>query len=216
MRMVVFAALVVATAACSARPATDWRIAGPAGPPGPVGVAGAVGPAGQPGPAGPPGPAGSPGPPGSPGPVGPVGAAGPAGPAGAAGVAGADARLEAFRHVLFAFDKSDVQADEMKKIDQIATYVKQNQNIVILLDGHADPRGSDKYNQDLSQRRVRAVREALVKAGVPADRIAVSAQGARRLACAEKTEECYQTDRRVEVFFGADGGYPAAGVRGTK
>jgi outer membrane protein OmpA-like peptidoglycan-associated protein len=162
MRMVVLVLIAVVTAACSARPATEWRIAGPPGP------------------------------------------------------AGADAKLESFRNVLFAYDKADVQPDEQAKIDQIAGYVKQNEGLVVLLDGHTDPRGSDKYNMDLSQRRVTAVREALVKAGVPAERIATTASGKKRLACGEPTEPCYQADRRVEVYFGGDSGYPAAGVRSTK
>jgi outer membrane protein OmpA-like peptidoglycan-associated protein len=118
--------------------------------------------------------------------------------------------------VLFAFDQAAVQPDEAAKIDQIAAYVKQHDSLVVLLDGHTDPRGSDKYNLALSQRRVAAVREALVKAGVPPDRIATTASGKKRRACSEPTEPCYQADRRVEVYFGAEGGYPAAGVRGTK
>jgi outer membrane protein OmpA-like peptidoglycan-associated protein len=210
MRMVAFAALVVLTVGCTARPVSEWRIAGPPGP------AGAPGPAG---PAGPPGPAGQPGVAGPAGPAGPVGVAGPVGPAGAqgpAGAAGADAKVPAVRDVLFAFDRADVQPDEATKVTQIAEYVKQTDGVVVMLDGHADPRGTDTYNLDLSRRRVTAVREALVKAGVPAERISINAAGDRRPKCAEKTEDCYQADRRVEVYFGTEGGYPAAGVRGTR
>ena len=87
-----------------------------------------------------------------------------------------------------------------------------------MLDGHADPRGTDKYNMALSQRRVSAVRDALVKAGIPAERIATVASGEKKPTCNEKTEDCYQADRRVEIFVGTDRGaaYPAAGVKGTK
>jgi peptidoglycan-associated lipoprotein len=121
-----------------------------------------------------------------------------------------------FRDVLFAYDRSDVQPDEATKITQIADYVKQADGIIVMLDGHADPRGTEPYNLDLSKRRVTAVREALVNAGVPAERISINAAGERRPKCAEKTEECYQADRRVEVYFGTEGGYPAAGVRGSR
>lgn len=147
---------------------------------------------------------------GSPGP------AGAQGPAGAAGLAGADAKVPVIRDVLFAYDRSEVQADEAAKVKEIAEFVKQTDGVVVMLDGHADPRGTDKYNLDLSRRRVVAVQEALVKEGVPPDRIATNASGLRRPKCTEKTEECFQADRRVEVFFGTDGGYPAAGVRGTR
>jgi peptidoglycan-associated lipoprotein len=207
MRMVAFAALVVLTVGCTARPATEWRIAGPAGPAGPAGTAGPSGPAGPPGTAGPPGPAGA------------MGAAGPAGSAGiqgAAGPAGADAKVLVIRDVLFPYDRAEVSADEAAKIAQIAKHLKETDGMVVMLDGHADPRGTDKYNLDLSRRRVAAVRQALVNAGVPADRISTNASGDRRPKCNEKTENCYQADRRVEVYFGTDSGYPAAGVRGPR
>jgi outer membrane protein OmpA-like peptidoglycan-associated protein len=204
MRMVALAALVVMTVGCTARPATEWRIAGPAGPAGPPGPPGAGGPPRPAGPAGPPGPMGAAGPPGPPGAQGAVGAA------------GADAKVVAVRDVLFAFDRAEVPAEEAAKIDQIAKYMKETDGMVVMLDGHADPRGTDKYNLELSRRRVAAVQQALVNAGVPPDRIATMASGDRRPRCAEKTEECYQADRRVEVYFGADSGYPAAGVRGPR
>lgn len=210
MRIATLVALVVLMVGCTARPASEWRIVGPAGP---------AGPAGQPGAAGPPGPAGPAGPPGQ---AGAMGAAGPAGPAGAQGVAGApgtpgaDAKVPAFRDVLFAYDRSEIPQDEATKIAQIADFVKQTDGVVVMLDGHADPRGTDSYNLGLSQRRVKAVRDALVSAGVPEDRVSTAASGKKRPKCTEKTEECFQIDRRVEVYFGTDSGYPAAGVRGTR
>jgi peptidoglycan-associated lipoprotein len=148
-----------------------------------------------------------------------MGAAGPAGPAGAQGAmgpAGADAKVLVVRDVLFAYDRAEVQPDEATKIAQIAKYLKDTDGMVVMLDGHSDPRGTDKYNLDLSRRRVAAVREALVKAGVPPDRISTSASGEKRPRCTEKTEDCYQADRRVEIYFGTDSGYPAAGVRGPR
>jgi outer membrane protein OmpA-like peptidoglycan-associated protein len=151
-----------------------------------------------------------------------MGAAGAPGPAGAQGVAGApgapgmDAKVPVFRDVLFAYDRAEIPTDEATKIAQIADFVKQTDGVVVMLDGHTDPRGTDDYNLGLSQRRVKAVRDALVNAGVPEDRVSTAASGKKRLKCTERTEECFQIDRRVEVYFGTDGGYPAAGVRGPR
>lgn len=217
MRLVVVAALAVLTVGCTARPVSEWRIAGPPGPAGPAGAPGPAGPSGPAGSAGQAGPAGPAGPAGDVGPAGAVGSAGPAGAegvAGVAGAAGADAKLPSFRDVLFAYDKADLRPDEMAKIAQVADYVKQTEGVLVLIDGHTDPRGSDTYNLKLSQRRARAVRDALVKEGVPAERIATAASGEKRLKCTERTEPCFEVDRRVEVFFGTGDSYPAAGVRG--
>jgi outer membrane protein OmpA-like peptidoglycan-associated protein len=201
MRHLALFALVAMVVGCTSNP--DWKIVGPVGQGGPPGPMGAAGP---PGPAGPPGVAG---------PAGPAGVAGAQGPA---GVAGADAQLPVFKAVHFAYDKSEVTADDMDNIKKLAEYLKQSEGVLVMLDGHADVRGTDKYNMALSQRRVKAVREALINAGIPNDRIATVASGERDPVCNDKTEECYQSNRRVEIFVGTDRGaaYPAAGVKGTK
>jgi outer membrane protein OmpA-like peptidoglycan-associated protein len=142
-----------------------------------------------------------------------AGTAGPAGPAGAQGDRGADAQWVSVPDILFEFDKADVRVDETQKIRQIAELVKKNDQLVVRLDGHTDPRGTDRYNTSLSERRVEAVRKALIDGGVPADRIAIATYGERRPKCDTPTEDCYQIDRRVEVFFGGPGATVSASPR---
>lgn len=197
-RGLLFAVLALFAVGCTARPIggdTGWKIYGPSGPPG---VAGPAGPEGPAGPAGPPGVAGL---------SGPAGAQGPAGMQGAAGVPGAERpaaeapRWTKFNDILFDFDKSDIRANEMSKVAAVAAYLKQNPSAQVAIDGYADPRGTDAYNQALSQRRVNTIRDALVKAGVPGDKIQTGAFGEERLKCSESTEPCWQLDRRVEVLI---------------
>ena len=135
------------------------------------------------------------------GPAGPAGAQGPAGPVGPQAQAGAAKQWAAFNNFLFDTDKSDIRSSETSKITDIATYLQQNQPAKIGIDGYADPRGTDPYNQGLSERRVNAIRDALVKAGVPSDKIATGAFGEQRLLCNDSTATCWQRDRRVEVLI---------------
>jgi outer membrane protein OmpA-like peptidoglycan-associated protein len=122
---------------------------------------------------------------------------------GEAGVAGAPgATWVSFRDILFDFDKSNVRANEMYEINAIAAYLQKNPSVTIGIDGHADPRGNDRYNQALSERRVAAIKSALMKAGVPAEKIQTGAFGESRPKCNEQTEACWQRDRRVEVLMG--------------
>jgi peptidoglycan-associated lipoprotein len=165
------------------------------------GMAGAQGAAGREGPAGRDGQAGLAGAPGA---AGPMGLQGPAGPAGAQGVAGAIQHWASFRNFLFDTDKSDIRANEMSKVAEIAVYMRQNSSAKVGIDGHADPRGTDAYNQALSERRVNAIRDALAKAGVEGDRIHTGAFGESQVKCNESTEACWQRDRRVEVLIGTD------------
>jgi peptidoglycan-associated lipoprotein len=133
--------------------------------------------------------------------MGPGGGQGIAGVAGMTGPQGPTAPGWArFNNILFDFDKSDIRANETSKVSDIAAYLNQNPSAKVGIDGYADPRGTDPYNQALSERRVDAIQAALVKAGVPGHKIQTGAFGEKRLKCGEKTEECWQRDRRVEVL----------------
>ncbi|HEY2987007.1 MAG TPA: OmpA family protein [Candidatus Binatia bacterium] len=165
---------------------------------GPFGVAGAQGRDGSVGLQGPAGPAGAQGP------AGQMGAQGPAGAVGAQGKAGAMQQWASFRNFLFDTDKSDIRSNETSKVSDIAAYMRQNSSAKVGIDGHADPRGTDAYNQALSERRVNAIRDALAKAGVASDRIHTGAFGESQLKCNESTEICWQRDRRVEVLIGTE------------
>ncbi len=184
-------------AGCAARPTggpDGWKVYAPPGPPGPTGPSG---PPGPPGPAGTPGPAGSPGVAGA---AGPSGAPGAAGAAGERGASGADARWTSFRDILFDYDKADIRSSERTKVSEIETYLRQNASAEMALEGFADPRGTDQYNLRLSDRRVKAVQQALVAAGVNPNRIRIGAQGEKLRNCTQDTEDCFQRNRRVEVF----------------
>jgi peptidoglycan-associated lipoprotein len=188
-RALLLSVIALFAVGCSARPiggATGWKIYGPAGPQGVAGPAGPMGPMG---------------------PAGVAGVQGPAGPMGDAGVAGAQGatgmKWTAFKDILFDFDKSNLRANEQPEINRIASYLQQNPGFTVGIDGHADPRGTDAYNQSLSERRVNAIKAELMKAGVPADKIQSGAFGESRLKCNETSEECWQRDRRVEVLMGA-------------
>lgn len=136
------------------------------------------------------------------GPAGPMGAQGPAGPMGTQAAAAEVKHWASFKNILFDYDQSAVRSDETSKVADIAAYLKQNPTARVGIDGHTDPRGTDAYNQSLSERRVNAISEALVTAGVATGRIQSGAYGESQLKCHEATEACWQSDRRVEVLIG--------------
>jgi len=136
------------------------------------------------------------------GPAGPMGAQGPAGPAGSQAQASAEKQWSSFKDFSFSFDQSAIRSNETSHVTDIAAYMKQNPSAQVGIDGHTDPRGTDAYNQSLSERRVNNIREALVTAGVADGRIKAGAFGESRPKCNESTEACWQADRRVEVLIG--------------
>jgi outer membrane protein OmpA-like peptidoglycan-associated protein len=100
-------------------------------------------------------------------------------------------RWTSFREFVFEFNRADIQASDTSKVSEIAAYMKQNPSLRIGIDGSMDPRGTDPRNQDLSDRRISAVRDALIQAGVPSSKIQSGAYGDAKLA----------RDRRVEVLI---------------
>ncbi|MCB9560839.1 MAG: OmpA family protein [Kofleriaceae bacterium] len=68
----------------------------------------------------------------------------------------------------------------------------------IVLEGHADERGSDAWNLELGRLRAERVRAALIELGAPADRITVVSYGKQRPRDTAHTAEAMARNRRVE------------------
>ena len=114
---------------------------------------------------------------------------------------------------LFDFDKAVVRPDGKKILeDDVVTKMKQYPQVeVVLVSGHADRIGTEKYNMNLSQRRADAVKEFLVAQGVDAGRINTAAKGEAEpvVSCSDikgkehrsnkKLVDCLQPNRRVVV-----------------
>lgn len=184
---IVLAVLVVAgyTAAPTAAQEFGWKVYGPQG---------AEGPQGKVGPTGPQGPQGVQGIQGT---VGPVGNQGPEGPMGAKGE---DLTWHTFANVLFDINKADLRPAEQAKIGDIVAFMKENPTYKAELEGYADPRGTGGHNLTLSKKRVDTVRDALISAGVAADRVKVAGYGKLNPVCKDAEGACWQLDRRVEVI----------------
>ena len=105
-----------------------------------------------------------------------------------------------FQSILFDFDKSNIRPSETPKIDAIVAAAKESPDIEFVLNGNTDERGTNDYNKRLSDRRVKAVRDALTKAGVESGRLRTFALGEDAPICDAKSEDCWQQNRRVDVF----------------
>jgi len=99
--------------------------------------------------------------------------------------------------LLFRTDEHVLADVTSKRLEQLASSLAINPNIRVQLDGYADERGDESYNQDLSARRVSYVRDVLVKAGVPADRISLDAHG--ESTAVEQNSDSFALERRVSL-----------------
>src|SRR5512135_2484979 len=71
----------------------------------------------------------------------------------------------------FDYDKSIIKPEYQALIQKQAEFIKGHKNDVVTLEGNADERGSEEYNQALGNRRAHAVLKSLVALGVPATQI---------------------------------------------
>jgi outer membrane protein OmpA-like peptidoglycan-associated protein len=101
--------------------------------------------------------------------------------------------------VYFRTEDSVIGTDTEQRIARLAELVTPMEGAVIRLDGHTDARGTAEYNDALSAQRAASVRDALIRAGMPADRIVVTASGELDSVAPEQDVDGMALDRRVRV-----------------
>lgn len=103
--------------------------------------------------------------------------------------------------VLFNFDKSDIRPDAKQALDYDVDWMKKNGQRVIVLEGHADSRGTKQYNLKLAQRRLDTVKKYMTDAGIAKERITEDFSfGKDKPQCLKENEKCWQSNRRVHVL----------------
>ncbi len=101
------------------------------------------------------------------------------------------------RDIRFEFDSYEIRSEDAQVLDQNADLMKANPGWLVLIEGHADQRGTPDYNLALSERRARASMNYLVSRGVRANRISVISYGKERPMCSDATEDCWSQNRRA-------------------
>ncbi|HEV8610523.1 MAG TPA: peptidoglycan-associated lipoprotein Pal [Thermoanaerobaculia bacterium] len=96
----------------------------------------------------------------------------------------------------FDYDQSDLRDDARTALSANAEWLKRYPSIQILIEGHADERGTSAYNLALGDRRANAARDYLDSLGVAASRVRTVSYGKERPFCTESTEDCWQQNRR--------------------
>jgi peptidoglycan-associated lipoprotein len=101
----------------------------------------------------------------------------------------------------FDYDSYELRPDAQQAIAADAKALAQKPTWRVTIQGHADERGSTEYNLTLGDERANAVKNALVAAGVAANRIDVRSFGKEQPFCTESTEGCWQQNRRGHLVL---------------
>lgn len=112
-------------------------------------------------------------------------------------------RLARLEDALFDYDRATIRSDATAALrddvgvirDILSNYPSQK----LVIEGHADERGSAEYNLALGDKRARAAEEFLTTMGIPPVQLTVISYGKDRPVCTDQSEQCYQKNRRAHM-----------------
>jgi len=105
------------------------------------------------------------------------------------------------KNIQFEFDSYKLQSSSFTELDGVVRWLEQHAGAKIILSGHTDDRGGDRYNQTLSESRARSVAAYLVYQGIEKQRIDIVGYGKTKPLINGTSEGAREVNRRVEVMF---------------
>jgi len=98
--------------------------------------------------------------------------------------------------VYFDFDSAELTAEAKMTLNRQSAFLNVNPTLVIVVEGHADERGTREYNLALGDRRATAVRDYLIANGLNSARVRTVSYGKERPAVEGSSEEAWAKNRR--------------------
>tara|TARA_Y100001935_G_C16904326_1_gene313251 strand:- start:1 stop:507 length:507 start_codon:yes stop_codon:yes gene_type:complete len=108
---------------------------------------------------------------------------------------------EAYATIFFDYDDDTLKEESLESLFAISKMMKDNDGSMLLVEGHADERGTREYNLALSERRAKAVEDFLVATGISPFNIEVVGYGEESPVDISSNESAWSKNRRAEVFF---------------
>ncbi len=106
--------------------------------------------------------------------------------------------------IYFRTESANIDSEIVPRIGHLATYLEQFPEIQLHLEAHADRRGHEKYNRQLSYNRAQSVETELIRAGINNKRIHIHSYGESNALAVEGDTEGYVFDRRVNIILTLD------------
>ncbi len=108
--------------------------------------------------------------------------------------------------VFFGFDQYSLSADARSTLEKQAMWLKKYPSATIVLEGHADERGTREYNLALGERRANAAKEYLVSLGVDGMRVKTISYGKERPVALGHNEAAWAQNRRAVTVVAVGAG----------
>lgn len=104
-----------------------------------------------------------------------------------------------FKNLLFERGKADILPHSFAELDSLFLYIKINSTLKIKIEGHTDSEDTPQFNQQLSEKRAKAVADYFIKKGISKERMATEGFGETRHVSQNQSKEGRQLNRRVEM-----------------
>ncbi len=105
------------------------------------------------------------------------------------------------RVIYFEFDSSEVSAADRALVTAHAQFLSQHPEVSVVVEGHADERGSREYNLALGERRAKGVERLLNLQGTGKEQMQVISFGEERPVALGHDEQAWGLNRRVELLY---------------
>ncbi|GAB1100700.1 MAG: peptidoglycan-associated lipoprotein Pal [Shewanella algae] len=103
--------------------------------------------------------------------------------------------------IYFDFDRSEVQTEFAEILEAHGTYLVEHPNVRVLIEGHADERGTPEYNIALGERRAKAVAKYLQGMGVLLSQMSIVSYGEEKPLDMSHTDEGFAKNRRAVLVY---------------
>jgi outer membrane protein OmpA-like peptidoglycan-associated protein len=103
--------------------------------------------------------------------------------------------------VVFETDRADLKSGAEQRLRPLAEHLRENSNKIAQIEGHTDNVGSVSYNLQLSDRRANSVKDAMVRMGVPREKLIARGFGKDKPITSNDTPEGRLQNRRVEIII---------------
>ena len=103
--------------------------------------------------------------------------------------------------IYFDYDQDTLREDALSDLLKVSRLMKDNPKYTLLVEGHADERGTREYNLALSERRAKAVEDFLSASGVSSFNVEVVGYGEEKPVDNGSNESAWSQNRRAELFF---------------
>ena len=108
------------------------------------------------------------------------------------------------RSIYFDFDQFVIKQEFIPLVEAHASFLSQNPDIRMMIQGNTDERGSREYNLALGQKRAEALKQALVRMGARNHQIEAVSLGEEKPRCTQSNESCWAENRRADMLYAGE------------